>query len=85
MSGVPVIATNVGSVSEIIKDGSTGILTSVEPEAMHGAIVKLVGDAELREKMGKLAATRAHKLFSQEVMVDAHLQVYRDILDKVAK
>jgi glycosyltransferase involved in cell wall biosynthesis len=85
MSSVPVVATNVGSVSEIIEDGSTGILTTVESEAMHGAIVKLVGDAELREKMGKLAASRAQKLFSQKVMVDAHLQVYREILDKVAK
>ena len=85
MSGIPVVATNVGSVSEIIEDGSTGILTAVEPEAMHGAIVKLVGDAELREKMGKFAAIRAHKLFSQEVMVDAHLQVYHEILDRVAK
>jgi glycosyltransferase involved in cell wall biosynthesis len=85
MSGVPVVATNVGSVSEVIENGSTGILTSVDPEALHGAIVKLVGDAELREKMGKFAATRAQKSFSQEVMVDTHIQVYREVLDKVAK
>jgi glycosyltransferase involved in cell wall biosynthesis len=85
MSGVPVVATNVGSVSEIIEDGSTGILTSVDPDAIYGAIVKMVGDTELLEKMSKSAASRAHKFFCQEVMVDTHLQVYREILDKVVK
>jgi glycosyltransferase involved in cell wall biosynthesis len=85
MSGVPVVATNVGSVSEIIEDGSTGILTSVDPDAIYGAIVKIVGNTELLEKMSKSAASRAHKFFSQEVMVDVHLQVYREILYKVAK
>jgi len=85
MSGVPVVATNVGSVSEIIEDGSTGILSSVGHDAIYGALVELVGDTELREKMGKSAASRALKLFSQEVMVSTHLEVYREILDKVAK
>jgi glycosyltransferase involved in cell wall biosynthesis len=85
LSGVPVVATDVGSVSEIIVDDSTGILTSINLESIESAIVKLVGDSVLLANMGKSATSRATQLFSQDVMVTRHLQIYQEILDKVAK
>jgi glycosyltransferase involved in cell wall biosynthesis len=51
---VPVVASNVGGVSEAVLDGKTGIL--VEPrnvQQLAAAVIKLIKDPELRKSMGK--------------------------------
>ncbi len=54
--GVPVVATRVGGVPEVVRDGETGLL--VEPgdvEALGKAMLKMVRDGRLRESMGRRA------------------------------
>ena len=60
-SGLPVIATRIGSIPEAVLDGTTGILVSPKnPEELSVAMLKLVRDPELRKRMGQ--AGRAYML-----------------------
>ena len=85
MSGVPVVATNVGSVSEIVVDGVTGLVTEVDAGQMASAISELNSNPLKLKEMSRAAEKRARTLFSQGVMVEKHIRVYQEILDKVAK
>jgi glycosyltransferase involved in cell wall biosynthesis len=85
MCGVPVVATDVGSVSEIVEDEVTGKLVSGAPPKLASAISSLVESPNTLQSMGKAAKKRAKNLFSREVMVNRHLEVYEEILGKVSK
>ena len=51
--GLPVVATRVGGVPELVDDGVSGLLVDSEDEAQFAAaLVRLVRDAELRKKLG---------------------------------
>jgi glycosyltransferase involved in cell wall biosynthesis len=81
MSGVPAIATDVGSVSEIVENGVTGLLTSTQIEQIISSLGQLLGDSMLRSTMAKNAKERALDSFSIEKMVDSHIQVYKQALE----
>jgi phosphatidylinositol alpha-1,6-mannosyltransferase len=52
--GVPVVAGRSGGVPEAVRDGETGILVDAEsPEAVAGAIRRLLDDPTLRARMGQ--------------------------------
>jgi glycosyltransferase involved in cell wall biosynthesis len=68
--GVPVIATRVGGVPEIVEDGVNGLLVPPgDPEALAETIQLFVGDRELRERLRE-AAARSVARFSQEAVLD---------------
>jgi glycosyltransferase involved in cell wall biosynthesis len=53
-SGLPVVGTNVGGVSEMFRDGVTGILVPPKnPEALTNALQRLIDDPDLRHRMGE--------------------------------
>lgn len=53
-SGLPVIGTNVGGVSEMFRDGQTGILVPPkDPAALTHALQRLIDDVDLRHRMGE--------------------------------
>ena len=81
LAGVPVIATDVGSNSEVISDGVTGIVTSRNVHALVNAVQKLVMEHDLRVSMGKEAEIWAKENFSLEKMLNSHRQVYRQLID----
>ena len=55
--GCPVIATAVGGVPEVVRDGENGLLVPArDPEALAGAIARFFGDAELRSRLAAGAA-----------------------------
>ena len=81
MAGVPAIATDVGSVSEIVENGVTGLLTSTHIEQIISSLGRLLGDSMLRSTMAKNAKERALDRFSIEKMVDSHIQVYKQALE----
>jgi glycosyltransferase involved in cell wall biosynthesis len=80
MAGVPAIATDVGSVSEIVENGVTGLVTSTEIEQIVSSLSRLLGDSMLRSTMAKNARERAVDRFSIEKLVDSHIQVYNQAL-----
>lgn len=81
MAGVPAIATDVGSVSEIVENEVTGLVTSTQIEQIISSLGRLLGDSMLRSTMAKNARERALDIFSIEKMVDSHIQVYKQALE----
>jgi glycosyltransferase involved in cell wall biosynthesis len=80
MAGVPAIATDVGSVSEIVEHEVTGLMTSTQIEQIISSLGRLLGDSMLRSTMAKNAKERALDRFSIEKMVDSHIQIYKQAL-----
>ncbi|MYD09480.1 MAG: glycosyltransferase family 4 protein [Chloroflexi bacterium] len=79
---VPVIASRVGAISEVIVHGETGIL--VEPRdvpALAGAMARLLDDRALRKYMGLLGAARLEERFSIARMVAGTIAVYERVLE----
>jgi glycosyltransferase involved in cell wall biosynthesis len=80
LAGKPVVATDVGSVSEVILNHETGIITNKNAGSFASAVESLILDKTTREEMGRLATARAQALFSVDRMVNAHIELYKSIV-----
>jgi glycosyltransferase involved in cell wall biosynthesis len=80
MAGKPVVATDVGSVAEVILNHETGIVTNKNAGSIASAIESLILDKATRGEMGRLAPARAHALFSVDRMINAHIELYKSIV-----
>ncbi len=77
---LPVITTTAGALPELITDEETGIL--VEPgdvQALAGAIKRLLGDEELRRKMGSAGRLEVERRFSWEQAARQTIAVYEEV------
>jgi glycosyltransferase involved in cell wall biosynthesis len=80
--GRPVVAAAGGALLELVADGETGLL--VQPRdatALRGAVMRLLGDRELRERLGREARARAGDRFGWDAVIERTLEVYRRALD----
>jgi glycosyltransferase involved in cell wall biosynthesis len=74
----PVVATSVGGLVDAVEDGVTGLLVPPgDPSALRGAIQSLLGDAELRLRLGNHAREHAREHFSWHAATEAMLRAYR--------
>jgi glycosyltransferase involved in cell wall biosynthesis len=80
LAGKPVVATDVGSVSEVILNHETGIVTNKNAGSIASAVESLILDKTTREEMGRLAIARAQALFSVDRMINAHIDLYKSIV-----
>ena len=80
LAGKPVVATDVGSVSEVILNHETGIVTNKNAGSIASAVESLVLSKTTREEMGRLAIARAQALFSVDRMINAHIELYKSIV-----
>jgi len=85
LAGVPTIARDVGSTTEVVKNGVTGIIIDVNPQSYIKAIRFLQKKPMTRKKMKHAAKIRATKLFSVESFVSAHQAVYKYLINTDAK
>jgi glycosyltransferase involved in cell wall biosynthesis len=79
--GKPVIATNVGGIPELVREGQTGYL--VEPRDSEGlaqSIIKLAINAELRSQFGK----RGHEIAFQEYSIEDNIRGLKNIYEEMA-
>lgn len=79
-AGLPVIATSVAGLSELVIDGQTGIL--VAPDDVVGlveAIERLAGDAPTREHMGQAGMRRVAEHYSMDTFIKAHERLYVEV------
>jgi N-acetyl-alpha-D-glucosaminyl L-malate synthase BshA len=80
--GLPVIASAVGGLPEVVADGETGYLRPVgDVGAMAACAGRLLDDEPLRRQMATAARRRAETQFRVEPAVDRYLAVYRRLLD----
>ena len=74
---VPVIATNVGGIPELITDGKTGLLVSPEnPEELATTINGLLSDDNTKQKLSKNGFEFINKNFSWDVLLDEYIKLY---------
>ncbi len=79
--GLAVVATAVGGVPELVKDGTTGFLCPPgAAEALATALERLLVNAPLRTAMGAAARARAQSMFSLQTQVDQLLHLWSSIL-----
>ena len=85
MAGLPVVTTNVGSVPEVVLDGSTGIVTGLDVQELAVALEKLVNDKVLRSKLGAAAQEFTLSNFGVKRLVHDHEVLYKKLLSSRAK
>ncbi|MCX5706301.1 MAG: GT4 family glycosyltransferase PelF [Candidatus Omnitrophica bacterium] len=81
-SGVPVVATEVGGVVDIIEDGKNGLLVPPsDPSSMAEAALKIFKDIELARVLAENAYQKVKEKYNIELMVKNTLSVYEDALN----
>lgn len=77
---VPIVATPVGGIPEIVRDGETGVLVPIgDVERLAAVLLELASDQTRRHRMGRAARERVLREFSIETMVAGNLAVYDEL------
>ncbi len=77
--GKPVVASAVGGLLDLVVDGETGLLVPPrDTVALRAALERLLGDRELRRRLGEAARTRAQTHFSWDAVTEATLNAYEE-------
>jgi glycosyltransferase involved in cell wall biosynthesis len=79
-AGVPVIASNVGGLREIVQHGENGLLVENDAKAFASAILRLCTDRALAARLGAAGRQMVLERFTVERMVHKTLDVYRQVL-----
>jgi len=82
-SGKPCVASSVGGVSSVVKDGVTGILVPPkDPHALKEAIIKVLKDEKLSQSLVKNGKDLVNQRFSLDKMLDQVIEVYERAKEK---
>ncbi|MFA5156878.1 MAG: GT4 family glycosyltransferase PelF [Candidatus Omnitrophota bacterium] len=81
-AGVPVIATKVGGIVDVIDDGITGMLVPpADPSAIAEAALKIFRDSDFSARLAAAALEKAKDRYNVELMVNNTIEVYQQALD----
>jgi glycosyltransferase involved in cell wall biosynthesis len=70
-SGLPVVATMVGAAPQMMDDGISGLLVPpADSHALADGLARLLGDADLRRSIGRLASDQVHSRYSMATVAD---------------
>ena len=80
---VPVIASRVGGLPEVVTDGETGYLSPVgDIDKMAADAARLLVDQQLRREMGQRARESAITRYRTDVVIPQYIDFYEQILAK---
>ena len=83
-AGLPVVATRVIGIEEVVEHGRTGLLVRPrDPAALGSALGQLLADADLRRAMGRAGRRRYQAGFTSRLTAQRTLAVYEDVLARV--
>jgi glycosyltransferase involved in cell wall biosynthesis len=81
LAGLPIVATNVSAIPEIVVDGETGILVPPgDHDGIAAGLARLLSDPSLRGRLGEAGRARAHAEFSVERMTARTVEFYERAL-----
>jgi len=84
--GIPVVATRVGGLPEVVREGVTGLLVpSGDTQAAADAIARLLADPQERSAMGNAGTDFVRNTYEWDLCVDAMLEVYRAACEPAAR
>ena len=79
--GVPIVASKIGGIPDVIKDGENGLLIPPKnPEALADAIIYLLENRDVRDKMGYNGRKKVG-FYSWEMIVEKTENIYRALLE----
>jgi glycosyltransferase involved in cell wall biosynthesis len=82
-AGVPVLASKVGGVPELMESEQTGIFCDpARPESFSEGVERMVTDRELRQRLVVEARAEALKRFHPQAIARKHLEIYGEVLGK---
>ena len=80
---VPVVASRVGGLPEVVTDGETGFLSDVgDVEKMAEDAERLLGNPDLRQQMGKRARESAISRYRTDIVIPKYIDYYNRVLSK---
>ena len=80
-ASLPVVATAVGGLNELVLDEETGLLVDAgNASGLASALARLAGDPELRARLGDAGRRRTEEEYSLNRWRSAHLALYRELL-----
>jgi glycosyltransferase involved in cell wall biosynthesis len=84
--GLPIVATRAGGVPDVISDGENGLLVPPrDPQLLADALRKIINEHDLARRLGDQARKSFESgPFRAGAMVEGNLNVYRDVLDRMA-
>jgi len=83
MRGTAVVASSVGGLTEIVRNGQTGFLVPPEDgDTLAEALLNLFQNRELTEEMGRTGREIALRKFSEEVSLKKFINLYQEILSR---
>jgi glycosyltransferase involved in cell wall biosynthesis len=85
MAGLPVVTTRVGSVPEVVLEGVTGIITSLDVQEIADALEELANSEDLRAQLGAAAQEFTLANFGVERLVNDHEVLYKKLIANRAK
>lgn len=80
LAGIPVVASNVGSVSDVVIDGETGWLTRPNATDLASVLLQLMSDPAEASRRGRAALHRSVKDFGSKRLAEDHAAVYREVI-----
>jgi N-acetyl-alpha-D-glucosaminyl L-malate synthase BshA len=79
--GLPVVASNIGGLHEVVEDGDTGFLFDPhDADGMSAVITELFQDGTRRKEIGLKARERAKRDFGKDKIVEEYISFYEDIV-----
>ena len=83
---VPVVASRVGGIPEVVDDGETGFLSDVgDVDKMAEDAGRLLSDRELRRQMGQAARESAVSRYRTDIIIPKYIEFYERVLARTGK
>jgi glycosyltransferase involved in cell wall biosynthesis len=79
LAGIPVVALDVGSVSEVVADGESGYVVSTWGEQFFDRLGKLINSSKLRTEFGDCAHFRAREEFDPSLLIKRHIALIKSL------
>jgi glycosyltransferase involved in cell wall biosynthesis len=80
-AGVPVIASRIGGIPDLIRDDETGLMFDPnDPADVRRQVERISTDPQLRSRLGANGQAEALRRFHPEVVAKAHINVYQDVI-----